>query len=271
MAVGLAVMADRYTYIPYIGLAFMFVYVADDWVSEKSVLIKYAALGIAAFFITLLTIKSIKQVEVWHDSESLWTQVLQYYPKEDLALANRGNYRGKTGNIQGAMADFETAIADGCHRADVYEGLGNSYGTMSEQLPDKKQAYVSKAIEMYQNALAIEPTKGNIQYNLGVAQMQTNPAASEIAFTEALRLMPYKEKDILPVLGLSQVNAGKYNEAIRTLSRVIDSGQGTDILYYHRGLANLGAGNKDAARADFTQSLKINPQNQEVRQRLATM
>lgn len=268
MSVGLAIMADRYSYVPYIGLAFMLFSLVDERIKEKGNLYIYGFTAMAGVFVIFLTFKTKSQIEVWKNSENLWTQVLQYYPKEDLALANRGNNRGKTGNIPGAMEDFEIAIADGCQRADVYEGLGNSYGTMSDQQPEKKQEFVNKAISMYKKALEIDPTKGNIFYNLGIAQLQTNPAESMKAFTDALKIMPYKEGDILPVLGMSQLNAGRYQDAITTLTKAIDIGVGTDNIYYHRGLSFIGAGDNTKAIADIKKALEINPNNADARKRL---
>ena len=271
LSVGLALMADRYSYIPYIGLAFLITYAADYWLVPKSVTLKYGWYSLVLIFICFLGVKTKSQVDVWQNSETLWTQAMKYYPKDDLILANRGNHRGKTGNIAGAMSDFEAAIADGCNRADVYEGLGNSYGTMSEQQPEKRNEYIAKATSMFNKALELEPSNGQVRYNLGVAQLQTNPGESVIAFTEALKLMPYKEASILPVLGLSQLNSGNYQEAIKTLTKVISAGGATDAVFYHRGLANLGAGNRDAAKNDFDQALLINPGNEDVKTRLAAM
>ena len=268
MSVGLAIMADRYSYVPYIGMAFMLFYLVDERIKEKGNAYMYGYTAIAGIFVIFLTVKTKSQIEVWKHSENLWTQVLHYYPKEDLALANRGNNRGKIGNIPGAMEDFEKAIADGCQRADVYEGLGNSYGTMSDQQPEKKQEFVNKAITMYKRALEIDPTKGNIYYNLGIAQLQTNPIESIKAFTEALKIMPYKETDILPMLGMSQLNSTKYQEAIVTLTKAIEIGAATDNTYYHRGLSFYGTGDKAKAAADFSKALEINPNNEDVKKHL---
>ncbi|MBL0026571.1 MAG: tetratricopeptide repeat protein [Saprospiraceae bacterium] len=268
MSVGLAIMADRYTYVPYIGLAFIFIYIAEKWVATLSQPYKYGMLSVGIVFIIFLAIKTKSQVDVWQDSESLWTQTLKYYPNEDLALANRGNYRGKTGNITGALQDFQLAISDGCKRSDIYEGLGNSYGTLSDQQPEKKQELVNKAIEMYQKALELDPNKGNIHYNLGVAQLQSNPSASVAAFSAALKLMPYKENEILPVLGLSQLNSGSYSDAVSTLTKGINAGIKTDAIFYHRGLAFLGMSDKNKAESDFRQALLLNPANTDVQTRL---
>ncbi len=264
LSVGTAILADRYTYVPYIGVGFAIFYFVQEVFQKKSKNGLYFFVGLSSLFSIFLALKTSTQVKVWKNSETLWSQVLEYYPKEDLALANRGNHRGKTGNIEGAIADFEKAIADGCLRADVYEGLGNSYGTMSNQKPDQKEALLAKAIAMYQKALELEPQKGNIHFNLGISQLQTNPAQSVNAFKEALRMMPYKEMEILPVLGLSLLNAGKYQDAIQTITQAIEKGVETEFVYYYRGLAYYGMGDTPNAVADFNKALSINPNNQEI-------
>jgi len=271
MSVGLAIMADRYTYVPYIGLAFIVVYAADKWLMARSSTFQYVAVSILSLFIILLSVKTKSQVDVWQNSETLWSQAIQYYPKEDLALANRGNYRGKTGNIPGAMEDFENAIADGCERADVYEGLGNSYGTLSMQNAAKKSEYAAKSIEMYQQALKIDPTKGNIHYNLGITQLQTDPSASIKSFEAALKYMPDKVGEILPTYGMALLNSGQYSDAIAIITQAMTKSAPTDAMYYHRGLAQLGTNNTVAAKNDFLEALKINPNNQEVKDRLSGM
>lgn len=271
MSVGLALIADRYTYLPYVGLAFIVVYSSVQWISTKSATLRYMTIGFMTVFIAILTYKTTSQVEVWQNSENLWSQVLKYYPYEDLALANRGNHRGKTGNITGAMEDFEQAIADGCERADVYEGLGNSYGTLSMQATDQKAAYAAKSIDMYQQALKIDPTKGNIHYNLGITQLQSDATAAVTSFEAALQYMPHREADILPAYGMALLNSGQYLKAIQVLTQAMTKVAPTDAMYYHRGLAHLGNNDTAAAKNDFLEALKINPNNQEVRDRLSGM
>lgn len=271
LSVGTAIMADRYTYIPFIGIGFILFYWGHEILLRKVKNGLYLFIGLSSLFSIFLSLKTSTQVGVWKNSETLWSQVLEYYPKEDLALANRGNHRGKTGNIDGAIADFETAIADGCIRADVYEGLGNSYGTLSNQKPDQKEAFLAKSISMYQNALQLEPQKGNIHFNLGISQLQTNPVQSVHAFKEALRLMPYKEMEILPVLGLSLLNAGKYQDAIPIITKAIENGVQTEFTYYYRGMAYFGLGDTPNAAADFSKALTINPKNQEIMAKKAAL
>lgn len=269
LSVGTAITADRYTYVPYIGIAFVLSMWLSSFLSSKG--LQIAGISAGAGFLLFLAVMTRSQADVWHDPERLWTQVLQRYPTCDLALANRGNNRGKTGNIKGAMEDFEKAASDGCHRADVYEGLGNCYGTLSSQSPDKKDEYLSRAIEMYRQALKLDPLKGNTYFNLGVAQLATDPSASADAFGEALKVMPYKAADILPVLGLSQINARKYREAAETLTRAVNTGIRTEEVYYNRGLAYLGMGDRGSALADFREVLRLNPSNTDARSKAESL
>jgi tetratricopeptide (TPR) repeat protein len=268
ISVGTAIIADRYTYIPYLGLTFMIAYLVEKMLENKMPAIKYSWYVFAFLCIIFLSDKTISQARVWKNSELLWTNVLNYYPSLDEALAYRGNFRGKTGNIEGAMKDFEVAIADGCKRADVYEGLGNCYGVMSDKFPNERKQYVDKAISMYQKGLELDPDRGNLLFNLGVAQLQTNPAESIKAFTNALRLMPYFENKILPPLGLAYLNSGKFIEAIESLTNAIAKSESTDLLYVHRGLSYSAIGNNEAAIKDFEKALSLKPDNNLAKERL---
>lgn len=268
LSVGLALMADRYTYVPYIGLAFCCVYLIDRYLISTSKSIKWAMISILIIMTGVLSIATQSQNKNWKNSETLWTQVISHYPKSDVALANRGNYRGKIGNIQGAMADFEAAIADGCDRADVYEGLGNCYGTLSMQATDEREANVLQSIKMYQKALEIDSTKGNIYINLAITQLGFDPESALASFQKALHAMPHKEAQILPGFGVALINTGKYQEAINVLTKAIQLSGATEELLYNRAIAHINIKNNDAAKSDLQQVLNINPNHQNAREKL---
>lgn len=268
LSVGLALMADRYTYVPYIGLTFGCVYVLDQYLMAKSNSLKWAMISILVIITGILSIATQTQVKQWKNSETLWTQVLNQYPTTDLALANRGNYRGKTGNIQGAMADFEAAIADGCERADVYEGLGNCYGTLSMQANGNRESNILQSIKMYKKALEIDSTKGNIYVNLAITQLSFDPESALISFQKALQTMPHKEAQILPGYGVALINTGKYQEAINVLTKAIQLSGASDELLYNRAIAFINVNNNEAAKSDLQQVLTINPNHQNARDKL---
>lgn len=271
LSVGLAITADRYTYIPYIGLGFCVMYILDTWLVPLASYMKYAVsitLGIVLIFLGLQT---QKQAMVWKDSETLWSQVLEIYPTCDLALGNRGNYRGKNGNIQGAMQDFEVAISDGCDEGNVYEGLGNCYGSLAMQQPSNKDELVQKSIMMYQKAIEIDSTKVNVYINLGITQVQTNSKDAIITLEKALAKAPFKEAYILPAYGAALINVGQNEKAIQVLSQTIQKhGSRVDVLY-NRALAYTNIGNIIAAKADLNAVLAINPNHEGAKAKLSEL
>ena len=271
ISVGVVIMADRYTYIPYIGLSFMLVYGLDKAVANKSSLIRYIWWGAALLFTLFLFIKTKSQVETWKDNDALWTQVLKYYPKADQAYSSRGNNYGKKGRIDLAMKDFEKAISDGCTSPEIYDGLGNCYGMMSSN-PDKSQKekseFVQKAISMYKVALDLDGLRGKTWYNLGISQIETNPAASITAFEKALEVMSYKEADIRSPLGYCYLATGNYQKALENYNKAIAFNVKADFIYYNRGLARKNLGDITGANQDFEEALRLNPNNQEAKKAL---
>jgi tetratricopeptide (TPR) repeat protein len=268
LSVGTALLADRYTYLPFVGISFALASVVFDWVKNKSKNLRFLPLVAASVFIIGLTLKTKSQVGVWKNGEQLWSQVLKYHPKEDLALANRGNYRGKTGNIDGAVQDFELAISDGCNRADVYEGLGIAYGTLSGRKPGRKDEYVAKAKNSFLKAIEIDSTNSNYYYNFGVSQISVDIDTALALLSKALNMAKHKEKQILPLITMCQINSGKYDQALTSANRCLALGLNSAEMFYFRGLAYMGLGKFSMASQDLKQALVIDPKHPDAGQKL---
>lgn len=268
LSVGQALMADRYTYLPFIGLAFALAYTLIQWLDTKSDNLKNIFSGLGLLFVLSLTVKTYSQVGVWKDSESLWTQVLKYHPKEDLALANRGNHRGKIGNIEGAIKDLEVAVADGCNRTDVYEGLGSGYGSLSSKRPEQREILIAKAKAMYAKAIELDPNNANVYYNLGVAQVGSDPKAALEALSKSLELAPYKEKEVLPLISMCQINTGQYDEALNSANKCLSIGINSAEMFYFRGLAYMGLSKFDLAKQELKQAIAIDPRHPDAANKL---
>ena len=119
VSVGNAIFAERYTYLPYIGLAIIPAY----FISESQGRIKQILLIISALFILIMLILARNQVKVWNSTESLWTQVIERYPDLEMARGARGKYyymlsahseneKDKRALEEKAMTDFRVAIRD---------------------------------------------------------------------------------------------------------------------------------------------------------------
>jgi len=89
LSVGLTIISERYTYIPYIGLAFMSSMLLSRYklFSEKK-----ASWLIPAAIVIIFGFISLKQVGVWKTSGTLWTNVISHYPNSPYARTNRANF-----------------------------------------------------------------------------------------------------------------------------------------------------------------------------------
>lgn len=105
--VGKADVADRYTYIPYIGLTVLFYYLADVLIKNRFRIIIMIT-GLLIIF--LFSIISFQRNKIWKDSNSLWSDVIEKYPSSELAYYGRGNFKQSVADFQSALIDFNKAI-----------------------------------------------------------------------------------------------------------------------------------------------------------------
>lgn len=108
--VGAAVIADRYTYLSSVGLAFL----AAEGLARASRAVRPAAgraLGLAVVAgLAVLGVLTWQRCGAWRDNLSLWDDVLSRYPDCAIAYNNRGNARADLGDRLGAARDYERAL-----------------------------------------------------------------------------------------------------------------------------------------------------------------
>jgi hypothetical protein len=88
VSIGFTIVSERYTYVPYIGLAFILAMLLEKHFMAKNKLVwtvTILAVGVFCFL-------SFNRTRVWKDSDSLWTDVIRDYPKEPLPSAERAQY-----------------------------------------------------------------------------------------------------------------------------------------------------------------------------------
>lgn len=139
ISVGVAIMAERYSYLPYVGLLIIpATLIAKSTKTKKLILII-----ISGCFIIMLMVLSKRQIEVWSNTETLWTQAINRYPHQELPRRSRGKYYSKM-SLEAkndteikmfedkALIDFKEAIRAGTKSADVFQGTGVIYGSKGD-------------------------------------------------------------------------------------------------------------------------------------------
>jgi Flp pilus assembly protein TadD len=246
--VGEAMMADRYTYVAYVGLLFALGMGLDRLITRRPTL--RAAVGTACvLFAAFLFARTVRQVETWKDGETLWTNVIRRYPRSDMAYVSRGNARGQAGKVEEALADLQVARALGSRRGNLYDGLGNAYGSMGN---------LDSAVVMFDRGLSLEPNMPRTYYNRGIAYLRLGRATDALAdFDRAARLQPSLESIIHFPRANALLRLGRYGDAVTEYGHAIDAGTRDPYVYYNRGVARMNLGDAAGAKADMEEAQRL--------------
>jgi 4-amino-4-deoxy-L-arabinose transferase-like glycosyltransferase len=143
--IGLTIVSERYTYVPYIGLAFLVTMIVTRNVSAKRFI--PAAAGAVVVF-SAFGFLSFKRTQVWKDSDSLWTDVINRYPNASLPHGDRAqfNYSRAIMMEPTQAKPFFQRVIDDCTVVINNKEGGRSHYFM--------RGVASSSLKQYENALA---------------------------------------------------------------------------------------------------------------------
>ena len=165
LSVGKAIMADRYTYIPYIGLSFIIGMLADFYMHKKSSL-KYLGYGIAAGMVVMVIVFSFmthEHTKVWKNDITLWSNALDQYPdgRLNFIYEKRAERNLLKDQYEAALADYLVISANDPRNENALESIGRIYGKYYNDM--------GKAVENLEKAYAVNPKNPSVLKSLGVA------------------------------------------------------------------------------------------------------
>ncbi len=179
--VGSQARADRYTYLPHIGLYLMLTWGA----AELSSIIRQRRLLLASFaaviLISLIAVAR-NQTSMWHDSETLWRSAIARTNDNVMAHTNLGEALYTKGQVGEAIFEYEAALQINPNYADAHSALGAAF---------LETGRVQESLDHLLTAVRIDPNYPEAHYNLGMAYTRTgraNEAATQYA--KALELQP---------------------------------------------------------------------------------
>ncbi len=211
--VGVQSMADRYTYIPMLG-----VQIALLWTLRKAVgpASWRAAAWMGSLVLTGCAVRTFGQIAVWKNSLTLFDQAIAVTENNYVAHDNRGLYLYQAGRIDEAMQDYRAALAIHPGYLNANNNLGHAFyelGRPAEAIPLLRIALkaqpanlevrnnlanalsdvgqLAEAAEHYDYVLARQPNHSNALNGSAVLlAMQNHPAEAKARLEQALRLAP---------------------------------------------------------------------------------
>jgi tetratricopeptide (TPR) repeat protein len=283
VVIGSALIAERYTYIPYIGLFFII-----GWYLDKSFKSKpstaYAIiilLGVILLPITYL------QAGTWKNGEALWENAIKKNPSSK-AYIIRAEELSKKGNKEKAISYYSSGIAINHADPEAFGNRGNIYFDLQQD---------SLALYDYNAALALNPNyvpalsnRGALYSRLGLYEtgmqdmnkaLSLNPDYGPVyknrattymslrqydkAITDFKKYLEYEpaEIEIYNAIGVCYQNAGDYNASLQPFADAI-SKDPLPLYYMNRSISYRALGKVEEARKDALEArsrgLQLDPE-----------
>ncbi|MCG6918730.1 MAG: tetratricopeptide repeat protein [Deltaproteobacteria bacterium] len=209
--VGEQAMADRYTYVPLIGLFIIIAWGLADFVNGSRRRRNLLTISFISLLV-LLALCSWKQARLWRNSVRIFQHALKVTTDNYVAHYTLGNALALQGNLVGAMMHYNEALRIKPNHAEVHNNLGNALAL---------QGNLAEAVSHYKESLRISPRQGNTHRNLGVAlDRQGKYEEAMHHYLEALRLNP-QDAQSHNNIGVTLAEQGKLEEAIKHFSEAL--------------------------------------------------
>jgi protein O-mannosyl-transferase len=257
---GAQAMADRFTYVPSLGVLILAIWGAYELTSRwRYHVIALFVTGSAALLICAALTR--QQIDYWQNSEALFRHALQVTEDNWVAHNNLGSALEKKGQIDEAIRQYQDALRPAPDYALAHNNLGGAL---------VKKGQIDAAIGQYQEALRLKPNYAEAHYNLGAALLNQGQIDEAIRqYQEALRVKPdYAEAH--NNLGAAFLKKGQIDEAISQLQAALRLDPDHAVARNNLGIALVTKGQTDEAIRQFQEALRLQPNYVEARNNLAT-
>ena len=288
MPIGNAIIADRYTYIPYIGLFFIIGILLDTLVSQKPKL-RTVVTGILFVQIGIFGFASFMQAGTWKNNITLWNRVISNNPKEPVAYNNIAIDYMDTKNYDKAKASLFLAIKNSETYPEVYRSYHNLGKAFSETgKPETGLLYYDTSIMIantyldayfgrgltytdmgkYDKAIAdfsfiinhLNPNDVQSYYSRAVAYNKKGLSDSALTdYSRAVQIQPDYAKAYTN-RGNIFFNQGKFQDAIFNYNEAVRYDSSSGINFMNRSFAYFRNGDYQPALTDAlrAQGMKVN-------------
>lgn len=276
---GQGYLADRFTYIGYIGLFFLMGLGIQQIAQSK---LNYFLIPLAGFYLGVLTWQTSQRIKVWENTETLFTDVIEKYPRVAVAHNNMGRYFREQNQYDKAIASYNQALSID---PDAYNTLNNrgkalfDTGRTDEALTDfdrsvelngeyaesrsnrgaalaSKGQYEAALIDL-DKAVALEP--GNLSARSNRALVLYTLNQFDKAIEEITIYLRYKpdDADMMNLRSLAYNQLNRNSEAMEDLNRAISIQPTQGVFWQNRSFLHNKTGNYTAALQDIQKAAEL--------------
>ena len=255
--VGAQAMADRYTYLPTIGLFVAVAWggtaLARAWNTRKG------AAAVAGLAILSLAAVTWRQVGFWSDHVVLFEHALAVEPRSGVAVGVLSEGMRRAGRLEEALTLAEEAVALAPGTARHLNNLAISYRDL------KRYAEAREVLEV---AVRIDPDYPTSWLNLGLVEMDLGRAPQAIAAYEGALARGAENPSSIGNLAVLYQSVGRFPQAGWAFERATQLDPANVAVWWNLGVFRTKEGRLGDAEAAFQQAQRLDPGNSAIRRRL---
>ena len=297
--VGASAIADRYSYLPHVGIVLLFVWsLRGGWRATARPPVRAGIAVASCVLVALGAVETRRQLGFWRSTDVLFSRAVEIFPGDPglranaefnaaVELASRGDiaadkaryeaillkhpeHAGARNNLaaillqEGRAVEAERHLRQGLSMAPRNTKLLDNLGVALDA-----QGRHEEAQQQFLASLEANPTGAAAHYNLGqILEWRGSTAAAIREYREAMRLDPEYAVPYDP-LGRLMLLQGQTAEAVRLLTRAVKLRPADPQAQLHLGIARERAGDVSGARESYGRSLELAPSLEEARRALA--
>ncbi len=246
LPIGDALYADRYTYIPSIGIFFIASHFIELHFKKNIVLF------ISGTYLLMLCYFTFQRTKIWHDSIVLYTNAIDNGYKAAILYNNRGAVLTDSSDNKSALKDFTSLV----ELKPRYPNGWRNKGLVHQRLKQNEEA-----IKSFSEAIQYFPDDYNNYLSRGAEYMQKNNFDAAIKdFTKIIELQTNSGEGYY-ARSEAYGKSGKLKEALQDINKAIELSPNNGQAFNNRGIIFSMNGNFREAINDFTKSLLLKPDN----------
>lgn len=253
ISVGSVIIADRYTYLSYVGLLFsigyFYEYVKKSFQPVFSSFYAIVLISSSLYFAYL----THERTKVWTNAETLWTDAMNQFPFIEMAYENRGIYYKDHNQLDKMLKDYEF-VTEKLHSRNekIWSNLGNLYGLLKQ---------FDKSLAAYSTAIEINPENASTYLNRAITYSMMGQYAKAVPdFDKALELGPnvaltYKNR------AYTLMQLGQFDKCVSDYNKAIELNPYDTLSFLNRGIALFNAKQYSESLSDFKKYISMAPNN----------
>jgi tetratricopeptide (TPR) repeat protein len=263
LSVGTAIISERYTYVPYIGLFFI-IGMGFSWIyrNKDPKYSKYktpATIVLAIFAITCAYLTS-ERCKIWFNSEVLWTNEINQFPNDAEGWKNRGGYlvdkskfdiNAGANDFDAALIDFNTSMALNPLDWKNYSNRGHLYIIKQK---------IDSSIADYTTSIKLNPGNASTYLNRALDYCMKQKYDSAFNDFETVIKMKGDDNSLYINRAYAYLQVGKFKESLADYNRYISNAEKVEPnIYALRGFDNYKLEHYQAAIDDYSKAISMNP------------